>query len=132
MDMINIRRRMLLMMGVSNVIGEFSKYQKLIITPSDGNEIASSHNLGTIPKLIIVNGNVITLGDFVSHVICDRDIGVGFSTGRTQSIWSVDITQIKHTSGLIIYMSDAEFVIRRQGSNRLYDTAGTYTVEIYG
>lgn len=130
MDLMD-RRRMLFMIGGRSVVGDFSKYQRLTITPSDGNEIASSHNLGVIPKLIIVDGNIVTTGDFTQHFICDNDIGCGISTNNNTAIWSIDTTQIKHTGGLVVYMNSSEFAIRRQSSNRIYDTAGTYTVDLY-
>lgn len=132
MDLTVIRRMIMsIKNGGGNVVGEFSKYQRLTITPSDGNEIAASHNLGVIPKLIIVDGNIVTTGDFTQHFICDNDIGCGISTNNNTAIWSVDTTQIKHSGGLIVYMNSSEIAIRRQSSNRLYDTSGTYTVDLY-
>ena len=133
MDMMELRFRMMSMIGGSSMVGELSRYQKITVTPSENTQIEIIHTLGVLPKMVIVNGEPDFSGSvaYLSHGIFDQRCG-NMLSGSTYVVNAYTVTTgSTSTSNSYAYMTDTTVRIRRTTSARYFDTGCTYTVELY-
>ena len=121
------------MLGGSAMVGELSKYRKYTIQPGANTDITFTHNLGVVPKLVLLDGQPDLSGSitYITHGIFDQYCG-GCLVGSagTQVGYKTDTTAIG-TTNTYLYMNDTTVSIRRASSARYFDTNCTYTVELY-
>ncbi len=56
MDVMDLRRRLLMQMlgGGSEMLGRFSKYKSISVTPTDANQLQFANPLDVLPKIMII------------------------------------------------------------------------------
>ena len=135
MELMDIRR-MLMTIGVKGMIGEFSKYQKIKITPDDMRWLEVDHALGETPKLVIVSSEQTYVssqfmldGVFSQNCGCMRFLsGAGTTNGYYYPVeYSIPASPPTQKA----YMTDTKVLICRGASTRSFDTNTEYTVELY-
>ena len=143
MDVMEVRRR-LMMMGAGNVaVGVLSKYEKRTLTFPNAVDSAESWDNGAVvpcsfaPKIIIFHGGTSQNGNILSGIFCfaaDESIGAGVA-----NVINVGGTATRNTfvnnnnvsSGRFKYDSGV-FYASRSGSGVTWSNADEYTFEIYG
>lgn len=122
--------------GGGGSVGELTKYQRAIITPSDVAELRVSHTLGIIPKIVVFNSEQTFESALyiINGVLSDNGSGSAksFASGGTYvtNPYTVFI-QAPSTGNSSAYFTDSEVVIRRASSAKPFDTNTAYTIDIY-
>lgn len=135
MDMMEMRFRMMSMMGGSGMVGNLSKYEKIKVTPSSSAELTGTFHLGVIPKIVIVDSDQTYVAtQFLKRGIFGVDFGAMSFINGADSEGAYGYT-IKYneigTTNQTAYFSDTTITIRRGASTRYFDTNTEYTIEIY-
>lgn len=122
--------------GGGGSVGELTKYQRAIVTPSDTAELRVSHTLGIVPKIVVFNSEqTFESALYIINGVLSDNGGGGVRSfisggGVGTNPYNVFI-QAPSTGNSSAYFTDSEVVIRRASSARQFDTATTYTVELY-
>lgn len=117
------------------MVGELSKYQQVKVTPSANTDLTFSHNLGVIPKLIIVDSNQTYVStQYMKSGVFDQHQGamsfLDVNPSATGYYYTVNLNSTG-TTNANIYVSDSSVSIRRGAATRYFDTNTEYTVDIY-
>ena len=134
MELMDRRNALLQILGGSAVIGEFSKYQRLKVTPSENTNLTFSHNLGVVPKAIFVDSNQTYVSTtFLYAGVFSKDCGCMVNLSSNGGVVNGFNVRIDETgsSNSYCYMSSSSVVIRRATSAKYFDTNTEYTVDIY-
>ena len=120
------------------MIGELSKYQKITgVTTSDSAKLVISHNLGVIPKIIIVYPEDANFGDndlaygvfnqIVGSMKTYTDPSVAGSNGGVYKRYD----EAAASAQRVFILSTTQAEIRKASSTYTISTTGKYTAEIY-
>ncbi len=116
------------------MIGELSKYEKVMAQPSTAVELRVAHNLGVAPKIILLHAEFepleaacVTDGVFSTvlgacHIVsltADANYAYNVMVGSTG------------TTNATAYLNTDSVVIYRQSSARVFNRNAVYTVELY-
>ena len=113
--------------------GEFTKYQKMTVTPTEATRLKSTHTLGIEPKVIIVTIDE-TLGSSSAYLEDGifGDVNGAISTGDRTSNRSYKHEKTTSVIGHCAYYWDnTYFDIYRASSANNWSTTSSYTVELY-
>ena len=120
------------------MLGELSKYQRVIVTPSDGTYINISHSLGKKPKIIIFDSDQTFNGTntYVVRGTLGNGCGGALTFDATTGIANVtnsylEVSEDNTVTNSRYYMTDSTVEIRRITSGRYFNTNVAYTIDIY-
>ena len=139
MDMMMLRRGLL--MGMTNTagVGGLTKYAKLSVTPINTSELNISNPIGVVPKLISIvapaDSEPYTARGYIQYVeggdLVLGMCGVNLSSGNLTLIGVVHAANI--SGGNNEYYWDAtQIQVRRYSNNVQWSTNTAYDVEIWG
>ena len=116
-------------------VGEFTMYQMIQVAPSDSALLRAEHTLGVVPKLVKITSTQ-TYADtyYLVSGVLSYDCGGAMRSlsdgGTAGNIYNVFVSEPSTGNGCA-YFTDSAVVVRRFNSARYFDTATTYTVELY-
>lgn len=121
--------------GGSGAVGNFTKYAKIIATPSSSTSFVIENPLGGIAKKVFVRRLVDTATSSrrCTKLIADNDLGIGVgeyidTSGRVRYTFT-------NTSGSIsnsqFKMAEGTITLYRYNSANTWDSSNEYEVEIY-
>ena len=128
--------------GIPVGVNGISIYQKLTAQPSSNAVLSFDHNLGVVPKRIVISpasGSSVTQGKFERYgltMIAD-DLGVGAGIYKNSSDENTYGNRSNYRSSVGTYnsvfsLSTTSVSIRQQSSSVGWDSSATYQVELWG
>lgn len=125
------------MIGVGNMgIGEFTKFQRIKVTPSSNVELSLTHNLGVLPKVVIFTSTQEFVDtQYILSGVADQNTG-GYTIYNTSGNilsglgMAVTLNEIG-SSNSIAYYTTTNVVIRRNSASRYFNPNAEYTVDLY-
>lgn len=122
--------------GGGSGIGEYTKHQRVVVTPSDVTYLSINHTLGVVPKLVVVTSEqtFVSTTFMVSGVWAVGCGGSGVSFASGGGFVTNAYTVAANTTGssnAYAYFNSDNVVIRRATSARQFDTGTSYTVDLY-
>lgn len=116
-------------------VGEFTKYQRTSATPTDVGNLAFSHNLGVVPKLIIVSSQQTYVStQYMTDGVINQKVG-GFRYMSGESTYGnyyyvVEIDG-SGTTTQKAYISSTNVTIYKGAATRYFNKNTEYTIDLY-